>query len=194
MPEQADNSRSRLLAAASRLFQEKGYAATGLSEILRTAGAPKGSLYHHFPKGKAELTAAAMRGAGKTLRDALRQARASTPDAASAIEHFADTLAGWLESSSFTRGCPIATVVLECAPGPGDIAQTLQTALSRTIDLVAEMIEADGATPQRARALGEFTLAALEGALILARAQADAGPVKRAGAQAAALIRFETAP
>ena len=53
-------ARGRLIGAAAKLFQEKGYAATGLSEILDAASAPKGSLYHHFPGGKAELGAAAM--------------------------------------------------------------------------------------------------------------------------------------
>lgn len=186
-------SRARLISAAARLFQEKGYAATGLAEILAAAGAPKGSLYHHFPGGKAELTAAAMRGAGHQLRAALTQARAGAPDAASAVEHFADTLAGWLEASQFKRGCPLATVALELTPGPGDVPRTLQTALSLTVTHMAQMIEADGPAPQRALELAEFILSALEGALILARAQGDAGPVRRAASQAASLIRAETA-
>lgn len=37
------------MEAGGRLLREKGYAGTGLSEILKTAGVPKGSFYHHFP-------------------------------------------------------------------------------------------------------------------------------------------------
>ena len=46
-------SRDRLVTAATRLFRQRGYDGTGLAEILSEAGVPKGSLYHHFPDGKA---------------------------------------------------------------------------------------------------------------------------------------------
>jgi TetR/AcrR family transcriptional repressor of lmrAB and yxaGH operons len=48
-------SREKILTAASMLFQVKGYNATGLSEILKESGSPKGSLYYYFPGGKEEL-------------------------------------------------------------------------------------------------------------------------------------------
>jgi TetR/AcrR family transcriptional repressor of lmrAB and yxaGH operons len=189
-PGEAD-TRARLIAAAARLFQEQGYAATGLNEILARAGAPKGSLYHHFPGGKAQLGAAAMRGAGSLLRDTLRNRRASAGDAAGAVEAFAGDLAGWLESSGFTRGCPVATVALEQTPGTGDLAEAAAGALSRTADCLAEMIEADGAAAPRARALAVTALAALEGAMILARTQQSGEPVRIAGAEMARVIRAE---
>ena len=186
-----EGSRARLIAAAGRLFQEKGYAATGLNEILTLAGAPKGSLYHHFPGGKAALGAAAMRGAGALLRETLRARRAEAGDAAGAVAAFAADLAGWLEGSGFTRGCPVATVALEQTPGEGDLPDAVRGALSRTVDLLADMIAQDGAAPDRARSLASTALAALEGALILARAKGDSAPVRAAGADMARLIALE---
>jgi TetR/AcrR family transcriptional repressor of lmrAB and yxaGH operons len=191
--DEPDTSRARLIAAAARLFQERGYAATGLADILKQAGAPKGSLYHHFPGGKAQLTAAAMRGAGGLLRATLQDCRAEAGTAAGAVERFSDRLAGWLEESEFRRGCPMATVALECTPDETELGLSLREGLARTVSLLAEMIEAGGAPPERARDLAEFALAALEGAMILARAASDAGPVRRAGHEAAALINRATA-
>lgn len=42
------NAREKILAAALDLFAEKGYDATGVQEIVATAGVTKGALYHHF--------------------------------------------------------------------------------------------------------------------------------------------------
>ena len=47
--------RSNILNAAVTLFRRRGYAATGLADILQLSGAPKGSLYHYFPQGKEQL-------------------------------------------------------------------------------------------------------------------------------------------
>jgi len=190
----APGSRARLIAAAARLFQENGYAATGLSEILTLAGAPKGSLYHHFPGGKAELAAAAMRGAGGLLRETLRARLDTAGDAAGAIEAFAGDLAGWLEGSGFTRGCPVATVALEQTPGDGELADAVAGAFSRTVDMLAAMIAADGVPTGRAGRLAGLTLAALEGAMLLARIQQSGDPVREAGEEMARLVRAECGP
>jgi TetR/AcrR family transcriptional regulator, transcriptional repressor for nem operon len=41
-------SRDALIRAGVAALSEKGYSATGLDEVLRSAGVPKGSFYHYF--------------------------------------------------------------------------------------------------------------------------------------------------
>lgn len=53
-------TRERLIRAGVELFQTKGYHGVGIVEILQAAGAPKGSFYHHFPRGKEQLAVEAM--------------------------------------------------------------------------------------------------------------------------------------
>ena len=48
-------TRERLIATTSEVIKRKGYFGTGISEVLAAVGAPKGSLYHHFPSGNDEL-------------------------------------------------------------------------------------------------------------------------------------------
>jgi len=183
------SARDRLVATAARLFQEQGYAATGLNEILAGAGAPKGSLYHYFPDGKAGLAAAAMDTAAARLEGSLHEAHRRAGDAAGMVEAYGEMLAGWLEASHFRRGCPVATVALEVTPGDDAAAQAVREAFARWRAALSQAISADGVAAQRADALAGFTLAAIEGALILARAEASADPVRAAAREAAALIR-----
>src|SRR5260370_29441191 len=56
-PQAANTTRVRLLEAARYLFWEKGYAATGMAEILERAQANSGSFYHFFPSQEALLLA-----------------------------------------------------------------------------------------------------------------------------------------
>ena len=59
MPRNAttDARRSDILAAALDCFTRRGYAATAIDDVRRTAGASVGSIYHHF-KSKEQLAAA----------------------------------------------------------------------------------------------------------------------------------------
>lgn len=52
-----DRSRQRLIQCAAELFWKNGYAATGLSEILRQTGLPKGSFYFYFKSAELDFVA-----------------------------------------------------------------------------------------------------------------------------------------
>lgn len=43
-----DNTRQHILDTGNRIIAGKGFASVGLTEILTTAGVPKGSFYHYF--------------------------------------------------------------------------------------------------------------------------------------------------
>lgn len=189
---EASSTRERLVGAAARLFQERGYAATGLNEVLAAARAPKGSLYHHFPDGKEGLAIAATELAGQRFLNSIHADTAASQDSADLIARFAGRLAGWLEQSAFRLGCPLATLTLEQAASSQRLADTLAAVFSSWQDALAGKLLADGLDEARSDALAQLALCTIEGALILARARRDSAPVRQAAATLSDLIPRET--
>lgn len=68
-----NQSREKILQAATRLFHLKGYHATGISQILKESGAPKGSLYYYFPEGKEQLAIEAVERFGESIAKNIRE-------------------------------------------------------------------------------------------------------------------------
>ena len=52
---QRSDARQKMVQAARQLIRERGYGATAFSDVLTLSGAPRGSVYFHFPGGKAQL-------------------------------------------------------------------------------------------------------------------------------------------
>ncbi len=53
MQQRSEETRQRILEAATHLFSKLGYDATGVAEICQAAGVSKGAFYHHFPTKQA---------------------------------------------------------------------------------------------------------------------------------------------
>src|SRR5215218_6448542 len=77
--EQSAATRAALIAAARRLFAERGYAGVGTEEIVRTAGVTRGALYHHF-EDKADLFLAVYEEIERELVEQIAAQAASAAD------------------------------------------------------------------------------------------------------------------
>lgn len=181
--------RERLLQTAIRLFRQRGFAATGLAEILAGSGAPRGSLYHYFPGGKAQLGAEAVEAAGAAVTATLEGLRSRTAGADAFAEAYVALLVRSVEASGFRDGCPIATVLLETAADEPAIATAGRRAFEAWCAVIASVYERDGVERQQAAERAMQFVALVEGALLLARVQGSAEPLRRIarGASAAAL-------
>src|SRR5919204_6025063 len=107
MPRTGD-ARQRMIKTTARLFRRRGSHGTGLQEVLADSGAPRGSLYFHFPDGKQQLTEEAVRYEAAGIGRRLRRMLDEKPLQADAVRLMFDSYADWLERTEFAEGCPVA--------------------------------------------------------------------------------------
>jgi len=82
-----------MIQTTARLLQELGYYGTSLNDILAVSGAPRGSLYFHFPGGKTEIVAEATRASINQATEALRQSLAEAPTSGAGVRCFVEATA-----------------------------------------------------------------------------------------------------
>ena len=107
-----EESRQRLIECAAELFWKNGYSATGISEILKQTGLPKGSFYFYF-KSKDDLATAVTEYYQKILLEQFRSSSQGN-DWESFIEEIFDYLFGRATGQTFA-GCPYAVMGMETA-------------------------------------------------------------------------------
>jgi len=184
-------SKAAFVSTTQELLRRRGYAASGLTEIVARSGAPKGSLYFHFPGGKQELAIAAMERSAEQLRDAMAAILDSSEDPEEAIGRLIGALAAGLEGSGFADGCPIATVALETSSESEPMRAAAQAAFGSWVEVLTRRLTAAGVEADLAEQRALFVLAAMEGALILARARRDVAPLVAVSSQLPALASLD---
>ena len=184
MGQKGAETRDRLLDATQELVETGGYFGTGLNQVIAVSGAPRGSLYFHFPGGKDQLVGESVRRAGRAIGDSLgglAEAGLSVPEFVEGVlRHLGDRL----EESGWRKGCPVATVALETAA----TSDPLQEACSEVYTAWEEALRTQLAGRPDADDLAVTILALVEGALLLARAHRSREPLERVARQVGALL------
>src|SRR4051812_45431270 len=114
-------SRDRMLVSAVALFRRHGYNGTGFRDVVAHADAPRGSIYHHFPNGKAQLGAEAVRFAGEFAEATIKR-YVEADDVVTGVEDFWAGWTGLVKKSNFEEGCPIVGVAAESHPETPELA------------------------------------------------------------------------
>lgn len=176
MPRTSD-ARHRALETAERLFRSKGYAATGLAEILAESGAPKGSFYFHFPNGKAQLALEVMANYGaRVRRDLAGLAARFEGDPPGFVDALVRAIGAEMAASDWRLGCAAHNLASEIAHSDPVLAAAVKAVFDDWLEVLAAAL--GGATAEVARARSLRLLAALEGARILAKLSRSTEPLR----------------
>ncbi len=168
----AGEVRKKMIVGATQLLARRGLQATSFAEVLEHTGAPRGSVYHHFPEGKDQMVGEAVDLAGAFLVGALDQRAGAS--AVQVTEHFLAIWRGVLAQSRCESGCAVLAVA---------VATDSPALLNRAADVfrlwrqrLAELLEQGGMARKEARRFATTLVASAEGAVVMSRAEQDMEP------------------
>jgi AcrR family transcriptional regulator len=168
-----------MVQSALVLMGRQGVEGTSFSQVIEHSGAPRGSIYHHFPGGKEQLIAEATRYAGDALVALIGNLVKREDDPVAALDAIAGFWRAVLYDSDFAVGCPVVAAALEGERAPA-AHEAARTTFQRWEQLYTDLFQRAGVSEARARSLGSTAIAAIEGAVILSRAQRSNAPLERA--------------
>jgi AcrR family transcriptional regulator len=183
------DSRASMVRSAASLIRSRGVSATSLSDVLADSGAPRGSIYHHFPDGKRQLAEDAIQWTSERLLAHLRAGAPSSPS--DVLERFIDVWRRTVVASGGTAGCVVAGVAIDSVPDETDVMQLVRATFRSWAALLAKQLEAVGVPSQRATPIALATLAGMEGALILCRAEGSVRPLDAVAEELMRLLPLE---
>jgi TetR/AcrR family transcriptional repressor of lmrAB and yxaGH operons len=189
MPLKGEQTRKNIIDKTAHLMQTKGYHATGLNQIIRESGAPKGSLYFHFPGGKEEIAAAAVKACGDEMALLLQSIFKETDNFLTALNIVIDYLKEELIQSGFIKGCPVATVALEAAPHYEKMQVVCNDVYRQWVNIITKPLVKTGIALKEAEKRAVFLLSAIEGAMILCKSSQSITPLEHVRELSALLIQ-----
>ncbi|MFF9624625.1 TetR/AcrR family transcriptional regulator [Streptomyces griseosporeus] len=175
MPASERGPRERMVFSAAQLIRREGVAATGMREVAAHAGAPRGSLQHYFPGGKEQLVNEAVEWAGRYARGRVARFVAELPEPTPS-GLFARMVRQWSDeyaAEGFAGGCPVAAATVDCAESTASTRQAVSSAFTTWTGAVAEALAEMGVPEERSGPLATVMISALEGAILIARAERD---------------------
>jgi TetR/AcrR family transcriptional repressor of lmrAB and yxaGH operons len=177
----ASDSRERMVRSAASLIGARGMTATSFTDVIADSGAPRGSIYHHFPDGKEQLAAAAIGWTCDQVLSHISASSATTPDAV--LENFVELWRQSVLRSDATAGCAVAGVALDTTAMANGLMDVARTAFRSWVDALAAQLKGVGVPAKRAKSVAVAAVAAMEGALILCRAEGAVTPLETIAAE-----------
>jgi len=177
--------RTKMIEGAVRRLAVNGVEGTSFADVLAATGAPRGSIYHHFPGGKTELLHAALDLASERGLAAMEATRGEGPTVI--VARFLDLWRALLNRSNLTAGCAVLAITV--AAGDDELLDHAGTIFRTWADLLADLFATSGMKKPAARELAVTVIAATEGAVALSRAQRSREPFDHVAATLARLAK-----
>jgi AcrR family transcriptional regulator len=168
-----------MLDATERLMRDAGLASAGIKQVVAHAGAPIGSVYHHFPGGKSQLASLALERRGeKTARLLASVFESRAPVRKRVLTLFTKAARAFEDAGSY-QSCAVGNVALDVGRDEPEIRDACAAAFDRWVTVIADALP--WRDPSARRTFGQMVVIGFEGAFVLGRASQSGDPFRAAG-------------
>lgn len=188
------NAREKLLEAGVKVVRERGYAATSVDELCRTAGVTKGAFFHHFVSKEALGVALAEYWSASTGAFFAEASFRALEDPVARVLGYIDLRIGLIEGPPESFSCVAGTMVQETfRDSPAIRAACHASIAGNAASLEADLTDAiaqTGAKRVNAASLGRHIQGVIQGAFVLAKASGEAAAAETAREELRHLRRY----
>ncbi|MGO7033428.1 TetR/AcrR family transcriptional regulator [Rhizobium ruizarguesonis] len=177
--EHKQETRTRVIAAAGRLFRQEGYGGAGIDALTKAAGVTNGAFYGHF-KSKGEAFRTAVLAGLEELRQGIAALKASQPK--DWLTTFVGYYLGYKRTCDLGESCALPSLSPDVMRADDETRSAYTAELKRLIEEVAVGLpegEIPGQSKRRREDQAILLLAMLSGGVTLARAASDPALSKR---------------
>ncbi|OBG99740.1 TetR family transcriptional regulator [Mycobacterium sp. E2699] len=176
-----------MLVSAAEVMRERGAAGVTIDEVLARSGAPRGSVYYHFPDGRNQILAEALRYSGDSVTAMIDDAAGW--GAKALLREFVEFWERLLTESDFAAGCAVVAAAIGSDDAELKLSAEAGAILGRWCTALTRAFGNDGFADADAASLAVMSIAALEGAVVLSRSTRSTGPLHQVGDQLEFLIK-----
>lgn len=164
-PSKKEQTKEKILIAASQNFRSNGYSGIGVDGIAKAAGVTSGAFYSHFGSKDGAFDAALIAGLNEVI-EGIPQFQSNFGK--KWVEEFADYYLSQKHQNDLACGCAMTTLSPEVVRATSETQTTYEKMMSKIIDLAADGLEGGSKEDKRSRAWA--MLSVLIGGLTMARA------------------------
>ncbi|TYP74736.1 TetR/AcrR family transcriptional regulator [Paenibacillus methanolicus] len=173
-----EQARRQIVRKAAELFNQKGYAASSIQDIMDTTGLTKGGLYRRFAN-KDEIALEAFEYAGELLLEQLKKAIAEARSATDKIMAICGVHADPVHNPPLKGGCPLLNAAVESDDTFPELRDKALTAYEIMLGLVRRILDEGIANGEfgnelDAESMASFIVSALEGSVMASGLTRDA--------------------
>ncbi len=176
-----------MLVSAAEVLRERGAAGVTIDEVLARSGAPRGSVYHHFPEGRNQILTEALQFAGEAITEVIGDAVAK--GGLYLVRQFVEFWEELLTESGFAAGCPVVAAAIGSAEEEPQLTTVAGNIFSHWRDALTQAFVSDGFDEADAASLAIMCIASLEGAVVLCRSTRSVDPLRDVAQQVEFLIK-----
>ncbi len=186
-PTKRGGTRAKMLASAAEVMRERGASGVTIDAVLARSGAPRGSVYYHFPDGRNQILTEALRYSGDSITAMIDDA--AERGARVLLREFVEFWVRLLTDGGFNAGCPVVAAAIASDDDDLKLSAEAGAILGRWCTALTRAFVNDGFDDADAASLAVMSIAALEGAVLLSRSTRNADPLRQVGEQLEFLIK-----